>query len=121
MGRAINKAITIAEIVKRRVPGLHQVCVALVGTSQPRVCSNQQICCAGRLPPLNRMRLLTFMSLWKKGLNGMTNVSQRHEMRAHYHLTLVYIESRPCDMYHRYRSLYRQLRWIQAMWATKHR
>lgn len=25
MGRAINKAITIAEIVKRRVPGLHQV------------------------------------------------------------------------------------------------
>lgn len=25
LGRAINKAITIAEILKRRVPGLHQV------------------------------------------------------------------------------------------------
>jgi DNA-binding protein Alba len=25
MGRAINKAVTIAEIVKRRVPNLHQI------------------------------------------------------------------------------------------------
>jgi hypothetical protein len=28
MGKAIAKTITIVEIIKRRIPGLHQVCSA---------------------------------------------------------------------------------------------